>query len=92
MVDADVAIAEVDPAVVAAPAIGVDDGARVGPAADDALEGGLRAVRDDLGIDVALPLEDAAGCWTGPTCRSILLARRRPGRCAQVIASWKPAH
>ena len=37
MVDADVAIAEVDPAVVAAPAIGVDDGARVDPAADDAL-------------------------------------------------------
>ena len=44
MVDADVAIAEVDQAVVAAPAIGVDDGARVDPAADDALEGGLRAV------------------------------------------------
>ena len=41
MVDADVAIAEVDPAVVAAPAIGVDDGARVDPTADDALEGGL---------------------------------------------------
>ena len=40
MVDAD-AIAEVDQAVVAAPAIGVDDGARVDPAADDALEGGL---------------------------------------------------
>ena len=40
MVDADVAIAEVDQAVVAAPAIGVDDGARVDPAADDALEGG----------------------------------------------------
>ena len=35
MVDADVAIAEVDQAVVAAPAIGVDDGARVDPAADD---------------------------------------------------------
>ena len=59
MVDAEVAIAEVDQAVVAAPTIGVDDGARVDPAADDALEGGLRAVRDDLGIDVALPLEDA---------------------------------
>ena len=41
VVDADVAIAEVDQAVVAAPAIGVDDGARVDPAADDALEGGL---------------------------------------------------
>ena len=57
MVDADVAIAEVDQAVVAAPPIGVDDGpaarrcrrrrscrrdgARVDPAADDALEGGL---------------------------------------------------
>ena len=40
MVDADVAIAEVDHAVVAAPAIGVDDGARVDPTADDALEGG----------------------------------------------------
>ena len=40
MVDADVAIAEVDQAVVAAPAIGVDDGARVDPTADDALDGG----------------------------------------------------
>ena len=59
MIDADVAIAEIDQAVVTAPAIGVDDGARVDPAADDALERGLRAVRDDLGIDVALPLEDA---------------------------------
>ena len=29
MIDADVAIAEIDEAVVAAPAIGVDDGARV---------------------------------------------------------------
>ena len=36
MVDADVARAEVDPAVVAAPAITVR-----GRAADDALEGGL---------------------------------------------------
>ena len=31
MFDADVAIAEIDEAVVAAPAIGVDDGARVSP-------------------------------------------------------------
>ena len=48
MIDADVAIAEVDQAMVAAPAIGVDDGAWVDPAADNPLQGGLRAVRDDL--------------------------------------------
>ena len=59
MIDADVAIAEVDQAMVAAPAIGVDDGAWVDPAADNPLQGGLRAVRDDLGIDAALPREDA---------------------------------
>ena len=59
MFDADVARAEIDEAVVAAPATGVDDGARVHPAADNPLQGGLRAVRDDLGIDVALPLKDA---------------------------------
>ena len=59
MIDAEVAIAEIDEAVVAAPAIGVDDGARVHPAADNLLQDGLRAVRDDLGIDVARPLEDA---------------------------------
>ncbi len=58
-IDADVAIPEVDQAMVAAPAIGVDDGAWVDPAADDALERRLRAVLDDLGIDAALPLEDA---------------------------------
>ena len=43
MVNAEVVIAEARP-VVAAPAIGVNDGARVDPAADDALEGELRAV------------------------------------------------
>ena len=59
MIDADVAIAEIDQAVVAAPAIGVDDGARVDPAADNTLEGGLGAVRDDLGVDAALALKDA---------------------------------
>ena len=37
MIDADVAIPEIDQAVVAAPAIGVDDGAGVHPAADNAL-------------------------------------------------------
>ena len=37
MIDAEVAIAEIDQAVVAAPAIAVDGGAGVHPAADDAL-------------------------------------------------------
>ena len=59
VIDAEVAIAEIDQTVVATPAIGVDDGAEVDPAADDALEGWLRAVRDDLGVDLAVTLEDA---------------------------------
>ena len=59
MIDAEVAIAEIDQTVVAAPAIGVDDGAEIHPAADDALEGWPRAARDDLGVDLALTLEDA---------------------------------
>ena len=41
MIDPEVAIAEVDQAVVAGPAIGVDDGARVHPAPNDALESWL---------------------------------------------------
>ena len=41
MIDLEVAVAEVDQAIVAGPAIGVDDGARVRPAPDDALEGWL---------------------------------------------------
>ena len=57
--DAEVTVAEIDQPVVAAPAIGVDDGAGVHPAADDALQGRPRAVRDDLGVDLALALEDA---------------------------------
>ena len=51
MIDADVAIAEIDEAVVAAPAIGVDDGARVHPARriiHGCTRVRLRAVRDDL--------------------------------------------
>ena len=59
MIDAEVAIAEIDQTVVAAPAIGVDDGAEIHPAAVDALEGWPRAVRDDLGVDLALTLEDS---------------------------------
>ena len=59
MIDAEVAIAEIDQTVVAAPAIGVDDSAEIHPAAVDALEGWPRAVRDDLGVDLALTLEDA---------------------------------
>ena len=58
MIDTDVTIAEIDQAMVAAPAIGVDDGARVDPAADNTVEGGLGAVRDDLGVDAALALKD----------------------------------
>ena len=59
MIDAEVTVAEIDEPVVAAPAIGVDDGTGVHPAADDALQGRPRAVRDNLCVDLALALEDA---------------------------------
>ena len=59
MIDAEVAVTEIDQAVVATPAIGVDDGTGVHPAADDALQGRPRAVRHDLGVDLALAFEDA---------------------------------
>ena len=59
MIDAEVTVAEIDQAVVAAPAIGVDDGTGVHPSADDALQGRPRAVRHDLGVDLALALQDA---------------------------------
>ena len=59
MIDAEVAVAEIDQAVVATPAIGVDDGPGVRPSADDALQGRPREVRYDLGVDLAPALEDA---------------------------------
>ena len=59
MVDAEVAVTEVDQAIVASPAVGVDDGAGVHPASDDALQGWLGAVGNDLSVDLALALEDA---------------------------------
>ena len=58
MIDTDVAIAEIDEAVVAAPAIGVDGGAGVQLAVDNALESWLRAIRYALSVDLTLTLED----------------------------------
>src|SRR6516162_2097527 len=59
MIDAQVAVAEIDQAVVAAPAIGVDDGRDIDAAPDNALQRGSGAVRHDLGVDLSGALEDA---------------------------------
>src|SRR5215471_20000737 len=59
VVDAQVAIAEIAQAVVATPAIGVDDGRDVDTPADNALQSGSGAVWHDLGVDLTGTLEDA---------------------------------
>src|SRR5262249_7770093 len=59
VIDAEVAIAEIDQAVVAAPAIGVDDGRDIDPTPDNALQRGSGAVWHDLGVDLPGALEDA---------------------------------
>ena len=55
VIDAEVAVAEIDEALIARPAIGVDNGARVELAADNALQRAPGAVRDDLGVDLPEP-------------------------------------
>jgi hypothetical protein len=51
-------IAEVDEAVVAPPAIRVDDAVQVDSAPDNALQRGFRAIRHDFGVDLPFSLED----------------------------------
>src|SRR5271169_3233036 len=58
VVDAQVAIAEINQAVVATPAIGVDDGRDINPPPDNALQSGSGAVWHDLGVDLSGALED----------------------------------
>jgi hypothetical protein len=59
VIDTKVTVAQIDQTVVTAPAIGVDDRGDIDPAADNALQSGSGAVRHDLGVDLARPLEDA---------------------------------
>ena len=52
-------VADIDESVVAAPAVGVDDAFQRHLALDDGLQRGFFAIRHDLGIHPAMPLEDA---------------------------------
>lgn len=52
-------VTQVHQAVVAAPAIGVDDTFRADLAPDHRLQRGFAAVRDDFGVDLAVALKDA---------------------------------
>ena len=54
-----VAAADVGQAAMAAPSVSVYCGRGICPATDDALHGGLRAVGNDPGIDLALAPKDA---------------------------------
>src|SRR5690606_11286832 len=60
MLDAQVlGVADVDQAVVAAPAVGVDDAVEVDLASNGLLQGLFATIGDDLGVDLAVALEDA---------------------------------
>ena len=50
---------EIDQAVIARPAIGVNDAVGIDLAADDGLQRGLASIRHDLGIDVIASFEQA---------------------------------
>jgi len=52
-------VAQVHQAVVASPAVGVNHALGVHLPPDDGLQSGLGAIRHDLGIDLATPLQDA---------------------------------
>ena len=58
--DMDVFIeAHVHEFIVTGPAIRAHDARRIDPATDHRSQRGLGAIRDDLGVNLALPLEDA---------------------------------
>ena len=60
VIDAQVlAVADVNQAIVAPPAIGIDDAVQGDPTADNALQRSLSAVRDDFRIDAAVAFENA---------------------------------
>lgn len=51
-------VANIDQAVIAAPIVRIDNGRRIDPAPDHPMKTGLRAIRDDLGVDPAAALEE----------------------------------
>ena len=60
MVDAQVPVeADIDEAIIATPTIGVDHAFERDAPLDNGLQRGFFAVRHDLGVDSAVPLEDA---------------------------------
>src|SRR5262245_33424078 len=72
-------IAEVHQPVVADPAIGMNDAGQGDATANNAPQGGLFRVGDDLGIDAALAFEDAKHDRFAPAPRPRLpRMRRRP--------------
>ena len=89
MIDTDVAIAEIDQAVVAAPAIGVDDGARVDPAADNTLDDAEQGALGFTGQQHAFPhapVEPVHGVAVQPTQRRRLQCRQIGGDVAHDLA------
>lgn len=60
VIDAQVlAVADVNQAIVAPPAIGINDAVQGDPTADNALQRSLSAVRDDFCVDTAVAFENA---------------------------------
>lgn len=67
-------VAQIDEAVIAPPAIRVDDAVEVDPSPDNGLQRGLSAIRDDLGVDFSVSLEDAEDrCFAGGSTASFAL-------------------
>lgn len=76
------AVADIDQAIVPAPAVGVDDAAKFHASPNDGLERIFPAIRDDLGIHMPIALEDAehgclAECTSAPFALDALGAEIR---------------
>ena len=59
--------AQIDQAIIAAPAVGMDHAFHCGLAADNGLQRGFSGIRDDLGVDAAVAFQQTehdgfAGC------------------------------
>ena len=81
VIDTEVPVADIHQAVIASPAVGVDDGLRSDLAPDNGLQRGFLAIWHDLGIDMAVAFVDAEHgglAIRSPTTLALHSARAEP--------------
>lgn len=52
-------VSDVDEAIIASPAVGIDDAFQGHLSSNDALKSVFRAIRNDLGVDLSVPFKEA---------------------------------